>query len=304
MMKKINPGPYNISEEKYTHSHQLSRVAWDYGAQHAYPCWIGFILRAFWDQKSEFLHTNPSRAAFEIPLEGNMTIEIDGLPNLVKPGEILILPAGVQNILRTGPAGFCRKLSFGISGSMHPSLLTSLGLEGNRVYSLKNPDRIIALLDTAVRIMREADPAQAPRLAGLTMELLTELGEQCATRNLRNEVADAIRIIEYNLIHNMSVAQIASTLGISRQQLYLFFREQFNTSPKRYIMNLRMRQAETMLKQSRMQIKTIAANVGCSSVVHFIREFRKQFGVSPGTYRKKFREAAASPLPGDSPDPG
>lgn len=293
MMKKINPGPYNISQEKYTLSHQLSLVSWEYGVQHAYPCWIGFIHRSFWDQKSEFLHTNPSKVAFEIPLEGNMVIEIDGLPNQVNVGEILILPAGVQNTLRTGPAGFCRKCSFGISGNMVQSLLASLGLEGNRVYSLKNPDRILGLLDSAVRIMHEADPVQAPRLAGLTMEILAELSEQCTERNLRREVADAVRIIEYNLIHNMSVSEIASTLGISRQQLYLLFRKQFGTSPKRYIMDLRMRQAETMLRQSRMQIKTIAANVGCSSELHLIREFRKRFGVTPGTYRKNLRKSAS-----------
>ena len=91
----------------------------------------------------------------------------------------------------------------------------------------------------------------------------------------------------------MSVSEIASTLGISRQQLYLLFRKQFGISPKRYIMDLRMRQAETMLRQSRMQIKTIAANVGCSSELHLIREFRKRFGVTPGTYRKNLRKSAS-----------
>lgn len=288
-MKTSNLGPYNISPQKFTTLYSLAMVAWDYGRLHAYPLWVDFIQRSNWVRDSEYMHGNPSKAAFEIPLDGDMAIEIDDTRYLVKAGELLILPAGIKNVLRTGPSGHCRKLSFGVCGNMVQNLLTSLSLEESRVYRLKNPDRVIRLLDTSAKLLYGKDPSEASRAAGLSMEILVELSEQCAERNLRPELADALRIIEYNLIHNMGVSEIASTLKISRKQLLLLFKEQFGIAPKQYIMDLRMKQAEIMLKQKNTRIKTIASKVGYSSDVNFIREFRKKFGVPPSQYRKMLK---------------
>ncbi len=287
MMKQIIPGPYNISREKYSFCRNIIHCDWFYGESRIYPLWISFLLRAEWERNSEYHHDNPSRTAFEMPLEGDLSVEIDGISQFVHPGELLILPAGTKNTLRTGPSGHCRKIAFGITGNLSQSILVSFGLLENRIHRLHDPERIIRLLDGLGKLMRRKDSADAPHAVGLLMEILAEIAEQSNPETIRPEVADAIRIIEYNLNRNISVSELADLLKISRKQLFLLFREHFSVSPKEYMMNLRMKQAEIMLRETKVPVKNIAEKNGYHSGIAFARAFRKYSGRSPKEFRQE-----------------
>lgn len=248
------------------------------------PLWIDFIHSSHWKRGMHYKHLRPRNTAFEIPLEGDMSISLNGVIRVVRPGELLILPAGDENDLQAGPSGFCRKLSFGFTGPMTVYLLPMMHLETDRVLRIRNIDAIHKLLDEARRMIRSKRSEDIPKLCGMALELLTLISIEASPEEdpLINE---AVHLFEFNVSRSITLSECAAELGVSQEKLIAAFKKRFGISPKQYLIRLRMEKAEIMLHSSRDSIKTIASRTGYSSIFRFTREFTKKHGVSPSAFR-------------------
>jgi len=102
-------------------------------------------------------------------------------------------------------------------------------------------------------------------------------------RNSR--LGQAIRLMEEHLETPLSSAELAGRLGISTRQLERIFERYLNTSPKRYIMDLRLHRARNLIVQSDQAITEIAMACGFTSTSHFSKVYRDHFGNTPGSQR-------------------
>jgi transcriptional regulator GlxA family with amidase domain len=68
------------------------------------------------------------------------------------------------------------------------------------------------------------------------------------------------------------------------------FRNATGTSPMQYILQTRIRNAQTLLETTDDSISNIASIVGYDNPMYFSRLFSKAKGVSPTGYRKIYRE--------------
>ena len=103
---------------------------------------------------------------------------------------------------------------------------------------------------------------------------------------LRNSrLGEAIRIIEENIEMPLTSPEIADRLGISTRQLERMFERYMNTSPKRYIMDLRLHRARNLIVQSDQAITEIAMACGFTSTSHFSKVYRDHFGNTPVSQR-------------------
>jgi AraC-like DNA-binding protein len=59
-------------------------------------------------------------------------------------------------------------------------------------------------------------------------------------------------------------------------------------SPTQYFKLLRMQDAKSILEATFLPIKQIAARVGGNDVSHFVRDFKKAYGMSPTQYREDY----------------
>ena len=75
------------------------------------------------------------------------------------------------------------------------------------------------------------------------------------------------------------------------------FREYFGTSPMKFILNLRIYNAQILLETTDDTIGEIARRVGYENPMYFSRAFRKAKGLSPMKYRKGFREKFLKEIP-------
>lgn len=98
-------------------------------------------------------------------------------------------------------------------------------------------------------------------------------------------LARAIEIIEQTLEEPLPTSELAARLGISTRQLERLFSQFLNTTPKSYVMDLRLHRARNLIVQTEASITEIAVACGFNSAAHFSKAFRKQFGQSPGTQR-------------------
>ena len=61
-------------------------------------------------------------------------------------------------------------------------------------------------------------------------------------------------------------------------------------SPKQYILNIRMNNAQNLLESTDYTVAEIAAIVGYDNALYFSRIYHKQKGQAPSDYRKKMKE--------------
>lgn len=83
---------------------------------------------------------------------------------------------------------------------------------------------------------------------------------------------------------NAGLARIA---GRSVRAFERMFRRQMQATPQQFLRRLRLRLACRELTAGNSSIAAIAAGHGFCDQSHFVREFRREFGLTPGDYRRQ-----------------
>ena len=97
-------------------------------------------------------------------------------------------------------------------------------------------------------------------------------------------VINAIKYIQFNYFHDISIDDIAKAVGVSRSHLYRVFMSNVGQSPIDYLTNYRISEACYLLKNSQLSIAEIAVSVGFFDQFYFSRVFKKNKGVPPSKY--------------------
>ena len=84
------------------------------------------------------------------------------------------------------------------------------------------------------------------------------------------------------------VEQLAETVGMSVSQLNRKLGALIDQPAGQLIRSMRLQRAADLLKQNAGNVAEICYEVGFSSQANFTRAFKKQFGVSPMAYRRKY----------------
>ena len=99
-------------------------------------------------------------------------------------------------------------------------------------------------------------------------------------------VERAIDYIYENYSKNISVTDIAEYLGIDRTYLYRLFKEEYNMSPQKYLLNFRLKTAMNKLEGGNMYIADIAYSCGFNDASAFCHQFKKVYKDTPLNYRR------------------
>ena len=97
-------------------------------------------------------------------------------------------------------------------------------------------------------------------------------------------VLSAIKFIQFNYSHDISVDDIAKAVGVSRSHLYRVFVANMGQSPIDYLTGYRISEACSLLKNTKLSIAEIAVSVGFFDQFYFSRVFKKVKGVPPSKY--------------------
>jgi AraC family transcriptional regulator len=109
------------------------------------------------------------------------------------------------------------------------------------------------------------------------------------------------RVIDYinaNLTKDITLEELAGAASLSRFHFSRMFKATMGQSPSRFIGELRLDLAKTLLAQGR-SIADVSHDCGFSSESNFVRSFRRATGHTPGRYRSlaSGRPAPALPKP-------
>lgn len=79
---------------------------------------------------------------------------------------------------------------------------------------------------------------------------------------------------------------LARSAGVSRNTLLRLFGTYYGVSPMQYLLSVRIREAQRLLRDTDLSVTEIASRCGFSDGNYFCRRFAQHAGVSPGRYRR------------------
>lgn len=98
----------------------------------------------------------------------------------------------------------------------------------------------------------------------------------------------ALTLIGENLHRGAVLDEASSIANISSSRLRHIFKQEMGISPVQYLRRLRMCKAKELLETTYLNIKQIMIRVGVNDESHFVRDFKKVYGLSPTQYRARF----------------
>jgi len=120
--------------------------------------------------------------------------------------------------------------------------------------------------------------------------LLYELFDASERKEPGLILAEEIRhMISLALNENLSNVQIAQKMGKSVKTVENAFKKHYGVTIHQYILAERLKKGRAYLENfPDMPIRDIAAEMNFYDEYHFSRQFKKEYGVSPKEYKKKF----------------
>jgi len=159
-------------------------------------------------------------------------------------------------------------------------------------YHFVNNKELAGSINRLISISMETDVAK-DALADLALKSL--LLRIIQTQNLASvttitasngsRFAGVLDYIKQHLSEKISVDILAKECCMSRSAFFQAFKNQFSVSPLEYILRERIQLAKMLLENSQENISEIGYQAGFNNINYFIRQFKKQEGVSPSLYR-------------------
>lgn len=113
-----------------------------------------------------------------------------------------------------------------------------------------------------------------------------DAGTYAALRTPHDPIAYACEYIGNHLYENLTLEKVAQKVYMSRAQFARRFHQQNGTTFTEYTTQLRLEQAQRLLKETDYSIPYISQMVGYKSPTHLYNLFSARFGITPQQFRQ------------------
>jgi AraC-like DNA-binding protein len=131
------------------------------------------------------------------------------------------------------------------------------------------------------------DQAASMEIYALIFNVINQLPDEIwKQRDLDVRVTGGIRFMEKHMHDSIQNSSLAKLGHMSMNAYSRLFRQETGTSPRKYLLRLRIEKACSLLHHSDMSIEQIASSCGFSDRYYFTRIFTRTMRVPPGLYRR------------------
>jgi len=260
--------------------------------------------------KTEFPEHTHDHTELVLILKGSATHMVNGRPYFVQAGDVFVFSPHVRH-------GFRQALGLEMVNIMfRPEILSGLhsdikGFSGFQTLFVVAPS---SREDFPCRL--RLTPKALAFAAGLTTRIIGEFekkaeGYRSLCRALFCEfviflvrqygregaeieapaatlrLAETVAWMEKNYLGQAGLEEIAKLSGFSRRHFIRLFKEHYQTTPLRYILDLRIRHSQALLNHTDRRITQIAFDSGFTDSNYFSRQFRRSVGHSPAEFRRR-----------------
>lgn len=102
-----------------------------------------------------------------------------------------------------------------------------------------------------------------------------------------DRIRGAVAFIDRHYSTKLTLRQLAESSGLSPALFSRLFKKTMQTTPIRYIAEIRLNAARRLLSETDKTLAAIAAETGFYDEAHFVKTFRKSRRMTPGEYRRR-----------------
>ncbi|MBM6958758.1 AraC family transcriptional regulator [Lactobacillus gallinarum] len=239
----------------------------------------------------------PKRREYHFVKEGKGTLTIEGHTFHIHKNQCFIVPAGEVSLYSADKKEPWKYSWIGFLGIESSRYVQQLISNNNFVIDIKNATiyeqqirRIISLKHNSL--------ASALKMTGITYQLFGNLIEEVNdfenVKSTNSLATRAKRYMDLNYYDSIKIKDIADFLNVNVNYLSSAFKEEFNLSPKQYLMKLKIRKAKKLLSTTNSTITVVANSVGFNDSLAFSKVFKQYTQFSPSSYRKKMIDSHIS----------
>ena len=115
-------------------------------------------------------------------------------------------------------------------------------------------------------------------------ELTKRIESNTKITNPKNIVNFVCEAIKNNYQFGIKIKDVAVSIGIGPNYLSDIFKKDMGITPKRFLTNIRMKEASKFLLSKTYNINEVSKKLGYKNQLQFCNEFKKYFGDSPTQY--------------------
>lgn len=158
------------------------------------------------------------------------------------------------------------------------------------VWPIRTFSRIMQIIGDLEHVLRRSDDrGLGDRVDQIAMAMVTEslLGTYTSPKNEKERAIREIRsYVRQHFLEEIDFPQLAAEYGMSHTSFRRYWARFTNSSPAKFLQDLRIREACRLLVETRLSIGEIAQRVGFNDPLYFSRRFRECTGAAATEYRK------------------
>ena len=104
---------------------------------------------------------------------------------------------------------------------------------------------------------------------------------------MAERVKRVIALMEVDPSRNFSLGKMAQSVNLSAAYFCYLFKSITGVPPAKYLKTLRMQQSTVLLTTTFLSVKEIVRHVGLADDSHFVRDFKRIYGLTPSEYRSR-----------------
>jgi AraC-like DNA-binding protein len=231
--------------------------------------------------------------------KGNVKIDLANNYYEMYTGHVVVEKSDYQYRLRPS-GGECSIFNF--TNGFYDRFVEDYNLKHSFFFA--NPNLLSILVSTSpdidylhYRLMTNAYQAGKLEMDNLVLEMLQQIVERITDNNLDVEVPLSLRKIHMTTIENakeymnahfhndISLHELSDHCCVSPFHFSRIFKKFTSYSPYQYLMNIRLKHAEMLVRNTRMPITDICFSSGFNSSGHFATAFKDKYKMNPTQYR-------------------
>ena len=156
------------------------------------------------------------------------------------------------------------------------------------IMPLSDPIRAESTISLLKKAISEGDDTKSIHYINDLIFLNQSLNASCC-KKIGQTVSECVNYLKQNFSRTITLDALAERFYISKQWLIRKFKAEIGATPIEYLTDIRMSRAQELLKQTELPIGEIAIKCGYDNIYYFSKSFRKNAGLSPKEYRRKFQ---------------
>lgn len=206
----------------------------------------------------------------------------DNIPSLI-----------ISDVVMPGTDGYelCRTVKHDVRFCHIPFILLTAkvtaedqvtGLEAEADAYVTKPFEPVVLMSQIGSLLRNRERARQMITTGTTVE---NVDEDMISAQDNKFLTELYGLIEKQLADpETDVNEIARLMGMSRTKFYYKVKGLTGEPPSVFVKTYKLNRAAELIKEHRYTMSEISDMTGFSSLSHFSRSFKKQFGIAPSSY--------------------